>query len=207
MTMIQAISLVIFPILRRTDQKDTRKIYQLLRNILIIPMLGALIVFYPVKELLSSWLPAYRDSLSYTALLFPICIYESKMILLISTNLKNIRKEKLLLFINLCTVLVSLLCSILSIYILHNLTLTMLSLVLILAVRCIVAELILSRLLRISVIRDILLELFLCFVFMLTGWFLHSILSTLLYIVAYVIYLWIKKTDMKATIRELKERF
>lgn len=207
MTMIQAISLVIFPILRRTDQKDTRKIYQLLRNILIIPMLGALIVFYPVKELLSSWLPEYRDSLSYTALLFPICIYESKMILLISTNLKNIRKEKLLLFINLCTVLVSLLCSILSIYILHNLTLTMLSLVLILAVRCIVAELILSRLLRISVIRDILLELFLCFVFMLTGWFLHSILSTLLYIVAYVIYLWIKKTDMKATIRELKERF
>ena len=37
------------------------------------------IFYYPIKLILSTWLPQYADSLRYMALLFPICIYESKM--------------------------------------------------------------------------------------------------------------------------------
>lgn len=47
------------------------------------------------------WLPEYTDSLMYMALLFPMCIYEGKMSLLINTYLKTLREEKAMLKVNL----------------------------------------------------------------------------------------------------------
>lgn len=204
MIVINAISLVIYPILRRAKGEVISKVYGILRNILMIPLLGSLIVYYPMKELFVLWLPRYADSLTYIALLFPICIYESKMTMLVNTYLKNIRKEKWILIVNLIALFFSFITSMISIFLLNNLTLTIISLVIILAFRCIFAEILLSRWIHIQIRKDIILELLLCVVFMTTGWFLQSILSTLIYTACYLMYLFIKKNDMLVAILEIK---
>ena len=51
-------------------------------------------MYYPLQEILLLWIPKYADSLIYMAILFPICIFESKMALLISTYLKSVKKRK-----------------------------------------------------------------------------------------------------------------
>ena len=202
---INAISIVIYPILRRIKIEEISKIYSILRNILMIPLLGSLIVYYPMKELLALWLPRYGDSFTYIALLFPICIYESKMGMLVNTYLKSIRKEKWILIVNLVAMVLSVITSIITIFLLNNLVLALISLVFVLAFRCIFAELLLTRWIQIQVRKDIILELLLCIAFMMSGWFIQSILSTLIYAVCYFIYFFIKRKDMLNSIFEIKK--
>lgn len=82
MTFINAVAVIMFPLLRREEESNLPKIYVILRNTLMIFLYMMLIFYYPIKLILSTWLPQYADSLRYMALLFPICIYESKMSIL-----------------------------------------------------------------------------------------------------------------------------
>lgn len=201
---INAISLVIYPILRRIKEEAIAKIYSILRNILMIPLLGSLIVYYPMKELFVLWLPRYGESLTYIALLFPICIYESKMTMLVNTYLKSIRNEKWILIVNLMAMFLSFITSMITIFLLDNLILTLISLVFVLAFRCIFAELLLAKWIQIHVRKDIILELLLCVAFMMSGWFIQSLLSTFIYAVCYLLYFYIKRNDMLNAINEIK---
>lgn len=204
LVVINAVSIVIYPMLRRTPQEELSKLYRIFRNILMVPLLGILVIYYPVKEILSLWLPRYANSLTYIALLLPICIYESKMSMLVNTYLKNLRKEKWILIVNLVSMGISFLVSLVTIFLLNNLILAMISIVLVLAFRCIYAELLLSKWLAIKVKKDILLELLMCLLFMATGWLLQSYWSTLIYAAGYLGYLYIKRKDITEAIQEIK---
>jgi len=204
MVVINAISIVIYPMLRRTPQDELSKYYGILRNILMVPLLGIIVVYYPMKEVLALWLPRYANSLTYMALLFPICIYESKMSMLVNTYLKNLRKEKWILIVNVVSVFISFIMSLIAIFLLNNLTLTIVSIVLVLAFRCIFAEIILSKFINIKVKKDILLELLMCTIFMTTGWLIRSYFSTLFYAACYLVYLFIKRKDIIEAKQEIK---
>ena len=107
MVFIRAVALVMFPMLRRTNSDKLSGIYNTMRTCLMIPLLGMLVCYYPAKVILSAWLPQYADSLIYMALLFPMCVFESKMSMLIETYMKTLRKEKWLLMVNVTTVSLS----------------------------------------------------------------------------------------------------
>lgn len=101
MIFINSVSVVFFPILKRMDKERLPEIYVQIRSILACVLFGMLMVYYPLKEMLSWWLPQYADSLIYMSVLFPVCLFESKVGLLINTYLKSLRKEALMLKINL----------------------------------------------------------------------------------------------------------
>ena len=204
MLFINAVGIVIFPILKRTNQKRLPNIYVTMRDFLMVILLGVLIVYYPLKVIMSAWLPKYADSLMYMALVFPMCVYEGKMALLINTYLKTLRKEKLMLQINLISFACSIIITLGTTVLFKNLNLAITSIVVLLIFRCVLSEVILSRILKISLYRDIVLELAMTFIFMLTGWFINSWLAVLLYAVAYIIYLAIKRRDIAKTIKNVK---
>jgi O-antigen/teichoic acid export membrane protein len=199
MIFINALGIIMFPLLRRTDNKNLPGIYASLRDILMTVMLGVMIVYYPMKEVLSIWLPNYAESLKYMALLFPIFIYEGKMALLINTYLKTLRKESLMLKINLISLTLSFLSAFIFILVFRDLNLLIVSIVFLLGFRSILAEILLSRLLNVSVIKDILLEIILTIVFILSGWILDSWGTVLIYGSGYIVYLLIKRKDLSAT--------
>lgn len=204
MLFINAIGIILFPILRRTNRKKLPGIYVTMRDVLMIALIGLLIIYYPLKVILTAWLPKYADSLMYMALLFPLCVYEGKMSLLINTYLKTLRKEKLMLFINIISVIFSIVITFIATIVLKNLTLSVISIVVLLAFRCVLAEILLTKILKISIYKDILLEIAMTMIFILTGWFVNSWIGVALYAVAYVIYLLLKRKDINTAIKNLK---
>lgn len=205
MTFINAVAVIMFPLLRREEESNLPKIYVILRNTLMIFLYMMLIFYYPLKLILSTWLPQYADSLRYIALLFPICIYESKMSMLINTYLKSFRKEKSMLIINTISLILSLILTILSVFILNNLTLAILSIVFLLGFRCVIGELVLTKIMNILIYKDIILETVLTAIFIISSWFINNMFCSIIYTCFYSIYVFIKRKDIKRTILLFKK--
>ncbi|MCM2536037.1 hypothetical protein NDK43_31765 [Neobacillus pocheonensis] len=205
MIFIDAVGIVMFPVLRRTNEDKLPTLYTTMRTFLMVPLLGLLVAYYPLKSILPIWLPKYTESLMYMALLFPMCIYEGKMALLINTYLKTLRKEKLMFVFNLLSVVLSIILTILFTIVFKNLSLAILSIVVLLAFRSALAEVFLSRILNVSVYKDIFLEMAMTLIFILAGWFVTSWIGVGLYLVAYGLYLLIQRRDIKATFITVKQ--
>lgn len=204
MIFINAVGIIIFPMLRRADEGKLPEIYQMMRDTLMVALYGLLIGYYPIKSLLSTWLPKYADSLMYMALVFPMFIFEGKMALLINSYLKALRKERLMLKINIISVMISLAFTVLTTVLLRDLDLAVQSIVVILAIRSVLAEAVISKLLKIKIKKDILLELGLTLVFILSGWFINSWMTTIIYGTTYLSYLLIKSKEIKCTAHSIK---
>lgn len=205
MTFINALSLAIFPILRRTSRGRLSDMYAVIRTLLMITLLGLLVIYYPLKELLSLWLPQYADSLEYMALIFPMVVYEGKVSLLTNTYLNTLRKEKVILRVNVVTVFISLISTSIITFYFKNLFLTILSILFLLAFRSIMAEIILLKFINTDVKRDIILEVLLSIIFILTSWFMNSSLGIAMYLTAYIAYLMLKRKDVLRTYGVFKE--
>ena len=170
----------------------------------MIPVLGMLLVYYPAKIILSGWLPQYAESLKYMALLFPMCVYESKVSLLINTYLKALRKEKAIMYINWLIVGISCVVTGITVYVISNLTLAIASLTFILALRCNIAEIYLLRLLKISALKTLVLENCLTVIFIVSSWMIQSWLCVVMYAIAYGIYLFYYRNSLKQFIIRVK---
>lgn len=204
MTFIGAVSIVIYPMLKNVNEKEYPAVYTKMRNSLMIPVLGLLVVYYPAKVILSWWLPQYAESLKYMALLFPMCVFESKMVMLINTYLKALREEKKIMFINWCAVVITLISTGILVYGLNNLTLTILSLTCLMGVRCCIGEIMLSKIIRINIWKDIIVEWVLIFVFIISGWLMNSFMVTVIYATAYFLYLFWKREPVKQIIEMVR---
>lgn len=198
LVMINAIALVMYPALRRTPEDKYAAIYLKMRTMLIIPVLGMMILYYPLKVILSAWLPAYSDSLSYMAVLFPVCVFESKNSMLMVTFFKTMRREKTLLAINTLTVLMSVLLTFVTVFKCDNLNYAVLSIVILVAFRNVIAEYIISRILLIEFIRPTIQELLLVACFIASSWLVGGMRGLLVYFAAYILYLVINKDELTA---------
>ncbi len=204
MIFINAVGVIMFPILRRTNQDKLANIYSTMRDFLMVILLGFLIIYYPLKTIMVAWLPQYAESLLYMSLVFPMFIYEGKMALLINTYLKTLRREKVMLRINVISMILSLFMTYISISIFVNLDIAILNIVILLAIRSVIAESYLAKELNIKVKKDVLLEVLLTLIFILTGWFINSWMTVLFYGITYLIYLFIKRKDIVNTVQNIK---
>lgn len=190
MVFISSVSVVLFPILKRINGEQLADVYIKIRSVLTIIIFGMLLCYYPLRSILTWWLPKYADALIYMSVLFPICLFESKMSLLVNNYLQSMRQEKLILMINTCALLFSLLTTFFTVKVFHNLNLAVLSIVFLYGVRCILAEYWMSRLLAISLSRAVAVDILMITLFMITGWLLDSWICTIIYGIGYMMYLW-----------------
>jgi O-antigen/teichoic acid export membrane protein len=202
---INAIGIIMFPMLRRTEQKKLPEIYSLMRNFFTVIIFGILFLYYPLKVILSSWLPAYASSLDYMVLLFPMSVYEGKMALLVNPYLKTLRKESLMLKINLLTFICSILISAIVTIVFKNLDLAVFSIIFMLAFRCIIAEILLSKFIKLKLFKDIVIESFIVSSFIALGWFLNSWVSAVTYLSVILIYYAIKRKEIKNSFKNIKK--
>lgn len=203
MIFISAIGIIMYPILRRTNEEKLPSIYRTMRELLIFFILATLIIYYPLKVILSRWLPEYAESLNYMGILFPIVIFESKMSLLVNTYLKALRKEKHILIVNVITVFMSIVLTIIASVMLKNLNFAVSTIVILLAIKSIIAEIFLSKIININIYKDIVLEIIMIIVFIYSSWIVNSSLSTVFYGMAYLLYVFIKRSDIKAAFKTI----
>lgn len=204
MVFINSVSIVFFPIVKRMDEGKRSEIYTIIRNALAFLLFAGLIGYYPVRYILSLWLPKYADSLKYMTVLFPVCVFESKVSLLINTYLKSMRKEFLMLKINAGSVIFSLLITAFTIGIWHNLDAAVFSIVLVYAFRCVLAEYHVTKLLGLELRSNIIEDLLMCAVFIISGWIFNSFFCTVVYGLAYTMFVLLHKRSLQQIIEIMK---
>lgn len=170
MVFINSVSVVFFPIVKRMDETRRANAYVAIRNMLGFILFAALIGYHPLKCILAWWLPKYADSLSYMSVLFSVCVFESKVTLLINTYLKSMRKEFLMLKINAVSVVFSLIVTAFTVGIWHNLNVAVFSIVLAYAFRCVLVEYHVARLLGLDLRQNMFEDLLMCGAFIISGW-------------------------------------
>lgn len=194
MTFINAVGIVMFPLLRRTKKENLPTLYINIRNVFVPITYGFLLFFAPIKGVLTIWLPEYTQSLLFMGILFPMVIYEGRMALLVSTYLKTIRKEKLILFSNVITLFISSFLSFISVFIVQDIYVVVIVIMFALAFRCIFAEIQLLKVMNLNFTNNIILETLLTIVFILANIFVTEGASFIIYIIAFSLYLILSKS-------------
>lgn len=200
MIFINASGMVIFPLLRRTNENKLKYLYISIRSIFTSFSFCILLFFIPFKLILEQWLPEYSESLFFMGILFPMIVYEGRMSLLVSTFLKTLRKEKVILKANVISLLISILLSLISVFLLNNLILTIMSIMISLAARCIIAEILLMNIMKLNIKYNLIFELILTVVFIYTNLFLSNSSGFFVYLIAVFIFI-------ISRLKQIKESF
>ncbi len=182
LTFIAAVSVVIFPIVKRSESEKLPAVYDTLGTLLSSGMLVFLIAYYPIQKLLLLWLPHYYEAIQYFAILFPISLFEARNSLLINTYLKALREEKAMLLINGFIVILSLVTTLVVTFVLRNLTLTIISIVVLQIVKCFIPDCYLQRKMNMKFSPEVVWDILGAMVFILGNWFVGGIQGWLLYI-------------------------
>jgi hypothetical protein len=180
---IAAVSVVIFPIIKRSEADRLPTVYDTLGALLSGGMLIFLIAFYPIQKILHFWLPHYYEAIQYFAILFPISMFETRTSLLINTYLKALREEKAMLFINGFSVLLSLIITVIVTVLFKNLTFAIMSIVGLQIVKCLIPDFYLQKKMNMKLSFEILWDAFGAIIFILGNWFIGGVQGWVMYIV------------------------
>lgn len=149
MQFVMQVSMVLFPALRQSDIEEQKNFYIKISEFLDAVAPFVYFLYFPIVIFLNSWLPQYRQSFSFFAVLLPICVFDGKMDISCTTFFKVFRMEQLLLIINLSTLLLSTLLTYLQVYVFNSLYGALVSVVIVIALRSIVSEIVLCKYLSI----------------------------------------------------------
>lgn len=203
-TLILAVSIVFFPVLKRMEKEEYTLVYSKVRSILTLPLAAMLLGYFPIAIILTAWIPSFEMSIKYLALLFPITLFESNMKLLTNNYLKSLRKESTLMIINIGAVFFTIVLAVITTYLLQNLLLSIGVIVFVYALRSTIAELIVNRLLRVNTGFDIFLDYILAITFILSAWYLNVVLGAAVYFLCLSIYMLVKKEEITMIYRTLR---
>ena len=201
-----SIGQVLFPLLCNFKKEHSKKIYDLLINIINI-LISALFIFYfPVQKVLLMYLPNYSESIKYMSYLLPICLYETQVALVFNTYYKSLRKEKELMKINVIVFVLSLLSSFIFAKLLHNLFLSILLILVILFIRSTILEKYLSKKV-LNVDKDYSIDSFLIsIVFILCNAVIKGWTGFILYLIIAIAYLIINKNTIMKVVHLIKNK-
>ena len=204
-TCISAVSIVLFPVLKNLEKDKLNELYETMRVVLTVPILFVLLFFAPMKVILSAWLPQYADSLKYLAILLPICLYETRFYALINTYQKAYRKENEILLVNGISVAVSVLLSLVTVYVLNNLELAVVAIVVLMIFKSVFSEVLLGRYVGVNTLKANVIEILVVGIFIVSSMFFPYSYAILTYLITYVIYLWVTRKSLKKHVKLAKE--
>lgn len=189
LTFISAISVVLFPSLKRMEQDKLPALYRKIRGGLS-PFLFVMMLFYfPGCWLLEMFIPAYSESLQYLGTLLPIVVFSSTVSLLTNNYLKAYRKEGAMLAVNLISIAVSVTLFVVGAYVLNSLLVVLVAIVAATMLNAILSEVVVMKTICVSFFQMFAPEILLTAAFIaFTNIFDHWIAFGL-YLVAVLIYL------------------
>lgn len=187
-TFATAISVALFPSLKRMEESELPDIYVKIRNAISPLLFFAMILYFPGCWILERWLPNYTDSLVYLGILLPIIIFSSKVSLLTNNYLKAYRKEKLMLVINVASVALGMAAFAIGAYVFNNLELVLYFVVAVIMLRSVASEIAVTNIIKKNITLDFIIELIMTVVFIVTVRLLSLWWACLAYGCALVVY-------------------
>ncbi|BDR55403.1 hypothetical protein KIMH_15140 [Bombiscardovia apis] len=200
---VEQASIVLFPALRQSNEKDIKSFFATAQNIMSLLFPLIYVLYFPLVWLLGLWLPSYADSFPYLILLLPVCIFDSKMSILCVTIFNVTRRERTMLKINVMSTFVSFILTLIGVYLLHSITAVLCGVTLVIALRSILSEAYITSLFNLKKSALSLGELVLTIVFIAVARLLPSLIAIVVYILAYALFIACFSKNAKALIRQL----
>ena len=196
LTFVSAISIVLFPSLKRMKVEDLPNLYENIRNSISPILFTSLICFFPGSIILSNWLPKYKESLLYLGILLPIIVFDSKIGLLTNNYFKAYRKEKKMLIINLFCIAIGIILFIFSAFVINSLDALLFSVIIIIMMRSIISEISVMKLIDKLRLRDYVIEVIMIVVFILSARYMTILKGFIVYLVSIMVYMIIYRKNI-----------
>ena len=193
---IRQTSLVIFPLLKKTSAELQKKVLGLSLDFLNIILLGMLLVMPLVDLFITHWLPNYSESLKYFVYILPIALYEGKMQVILNTYMKVLRKEKVLMWINILSMVISAVLCLIGFYF-GSLDFIILSMTVATICRGIILENRLGRHFHEKNYKRILMPLTMIVIFLYAFHFFNVSYASIIYFCAYLIFVIVNFASIK----------
>ena len=207
LTFVTAISVVLFPSLKRMNEGDLPNVYMKIRNAISPILFFAMIFYFPGCWILEKWLPNYTDSLVYLGILLPIIIFSSKVSLLTNNYLKAYRKEKLMLAVNVASVVLGIILFAVGAYVFNNLELVLYALVAVIMLRSVLSEIVVTRIIHKNITIDFIIEFVMTVAFILAVRLLTHWWACLSYACALAVYAVIYRKSLLVLFRSVGNLF
>lgn len=140
-----AIAVGVFPYAVRLPEKNKESTYGTFSVLFTVLAFCVLPLYMPVAKLLAWWFPQYQDGLRYLIFAVPMCVFECRNAVLENAFMKAQRAERAMLIINVSSVVAGILTSFVCAYVIRNLVGVMISLSVVLGLRCITTSIYLTR--------------------------------------------------------------
>lgn len=161
--LLSQVSFLLFPYLRNISKEAQKKVFFNLNKKLSIALKVCILLYLPFTFILYKILPNYEESINYLILLLPICLFDGKMQIIYTSYFKNLFLQKKLLYINLISLVISTILTLIGVYYFDSLIFILIGIVVSIMFRSILAEIILQRNYNISnyklIIFDIIFSL------------------------------------------------
>lgn len=188
LTFVTAVSVVLFPSLKRIRGEALPQMYQDIRQVLSPVLFLALLFYFPGCWIVEKWLPNYADSLKYLAILLPIIVFSSKVTLLTNNYLKVYRREKSMLIVNLISVALGFGLFALCAYVFDHLTALLVCTVAVVMFNSVLSEIVVMRIIKVRIVKDFIFEALLTVGFILVASLLDLWWGCLAYFVLFAVY-------------------
>ena len=196
LTFVNAASVVLFPSLKRMEQDELPQMYINIRNVISPVLFFSLLLYFPGCFFLDLWLPKYHPSLIHLGVLLPIIIYTSKVSLLTNNYLKAYREEKKMLIINVISVAISFVCLAVCAILMKNLTVLLVSTVLVIMMRSIMSEIAVAKLIHIQIIKEFVVEGVMTLVFIICARLFIPSIGFTVYALFLLVYLYMNRNTI-----------
>lgn len=205
LTFIAAVSVVIFPIIKRSEANKLSAVYQTLGVLLSWVMLILLTAYYPIQKVLLIWLPHYTEAIQYFAILFPISMFEARSSLLINTYLKALRQEKAMLLINGFSVILSLVTTVITTMVFKNLTITIMSIVALQIIKCLIPDIYIQKKMHMKFSFEVLWDTLGAVVFIFGNWYMRGVEGWSIYIVFIICIAFLRRKELIQNMIQVKK--
>lgn len=143
-------SMVLFPALRKAEAGESASFFLATQQALDLFLPVCYVLYFPAVALLNLWLPQYAESLVYFAYLLPVAVFNGKMDLLGNTYLMVLRREDMLLWVNVATVAFSAVGALVGGFLVHSIELMLFFAVLAIVLREVYVERRVQRMLQVK---------------------------------------------------------
>ena len=205
LTCMAQVSMVLYPALRQTNNEERQSFLLKLRSVISLFSPAAFLLYFPVGYILLLWLPEYSETVKLAGILMPICVFDGLMQVVYLTYFKVERKEKELMWLNVSTVIVSIIGSCFFGFVINSIEATVAVPVFCVACRALVADRITLK--EIGAKQDGVIYTLVAFslVFVVSILFLPKILSFIVTLFLFVGVLCVRRKELVSILSGLRK--
>lgn len=207
---VVAISLVVYPSLKRLPSNKYDYYFKLMNLIVTFIAICMLIIYFPIRLIVIKYLVKYVEMLIYLPFLFIAVFMQSRMQLINNNFYNAIRKEKTIMFINVVSILLFLIFTIPIYLYTRNILVIAFTTMVISIIRCYFSEIKMEKYLGIFKLRKYMIDITMIIVFIYCCYIENLYYGFLLYFISIGLYFLLNKSSARlffSTIKKLINSF